>query len=108
MPFFLIVPIWLLCVVAGLGFCFSRQFRFLSFYLVLSSTGGVLLSFALSTLVLWIGPRLVSSASGWAKLILIAAYVAGIAIGGLVGMLAGFLIARKINQRLRWTLAQPQ
>jgi len=108
MPFFLIVPIWLLCVVAGLALCFSRQFRFLSFYLVLGSTGGLILAFALSTFVLRLGPRLVSSASGWVNLILIAVYIAGVAIGGLVGMLAGFLMARKINQRLRWTLAQPQ
>src|ERR1700704_3565403 len=106
MPFFFIVPIWLFCVVVGLALCFFRQFRFLSSYVVLGSTGGLILSFALSTFLLWIGPRLLSSASGWAGLILIAAYLGGIAIGGLVGIIAGFLTARKINQRL-WTQAQP-
>jgi hypothetical protein len=109
MPFFVIVPIWLFCVVVGLALCFFRQFRFLSSYVFLGSTGGLILSFALSTFLLWIGPRLISSStSGWAGVILIVAYLAGIAIGGLVGIIAGFLTARKINQRLRWTQAQPE
>src|ERR1700694_3436151 len=108
MPFFFIVPIWLFCVVVGLALCFFRQFRFLSSYVVVGSTGGLILSFALSTFLLWIGPRLLSSASGWAGFILIVAYFAGIAIGGLVGIVAGFLTARKINQRLHWTQAQPE
>jgi len=108
MPFFFIVPIWLLCVVVGLALCFFRQFRFLSSYVVLSSTGALILSFALSSFWLWFGPRLLSNASGWAGLILIAAYLAGIAIGALVGIIAGFLAARKINRRLHWTQAQPE
>jgi hypothetical protein len=37
----------------------------------------------------------------WARLILIAAYLANIAFGGLVGMMGGFVAARQINQRLR-------
>ena len=95
MPFFFIVPIWLLCVAIGLALCFFRQFRFLSSYLVLSSTSGLILSLALSTFLLWIGPRFLSNASGWTGLILIAAYLAGIVIGGLVGIIAGFLVAPK-------------
>jgi hypothetical protein len=108
MPFFFILPIWLLCVVVGLALCFFKQFRFLSSYLVLSSTGGLILSFALSTFLLWLGPRFLSNASGWAGLILIAAYLAGIAIGGFVGIIAGLLAARRINKRLDWTPPQPQ
>jgi hypothetical protein len=108
MPFFFIAPIWLFCVVVGLALCFFRQFRFLSSYVILGSTGGLILSFALSTFVLWIGPRLLGSAGTWAGLMLIAAYLAAIAVGGLVGIIAGFLTARKINQLRHWTPVQPE
>jgi hypothetical protein len=105
MPFFFIVPMWFLCVAIGILLCLFKRFRFLSLYLVLSSTGGAIASLGLSTLLLWIGPKLLSKEHGAKGLILLAAYLASIALGGLVGTAAGFIVAGKINERLRWTRA---
>jgi hypothetical protein len=104
MPFFLIAPVWLLFVVIGVSLCFFRQTRFLSWYFVLVSSTGMFVSFVLSTLLLWVIPRLFGSMSSWARWIFIALYLASIAFGGLIGAAAGFFAARKMNQRLRWTL----
>ena len=47
-------PLWFLCVVAGVVlFCFKNS-RFLSSYVFLCPTVGIVLAFALSTLVLWV------------------------------------------------------
>jgi hypothetical protein len=102
-PFFLIVPVWLLFVVIGVSLCFFRQARFLSLYFILVSSTGTFLSLALSTLLLWLVPRLFGNMSPWARWIFIALYLASIAFGGLIGGLAGFVAARKVNQRLGWT-----
>jgi hypothetical protein len=105
MPFFFIVPVWLLCVLIGVLLCLFKRSRFLSLYLVLSSTGGTIVSLTLSTFLLWIAPKLFSKEHTWDGVILVAAYLASIAVGGVVGTAAGFIAAGKINQRLRWTRA---
>jgi ABC-type antimicrobial peptide transport system permease subunit len=105
MPFFFIVPVWFLCVVVGLVLCLFKQSRFLSTYLILSSTGSTITSLALSTLLLWVAPKLLGPERTLVRLFLIAAYLASIAFGGLIGMIGGFVAARKINQRLGWTQA---
>ena len=104
MPFFLIAPVWLLFVVIGVSLCFFRQARFLSLYFILVSSTGMLISFVLSTLLLWVVPKLFGNMGSWARWMFIAFYLASIALGGLIGGVAGFFAARKINQRLRWTL----
>lgn len=104
MPFFFIVPVWIFCMVVGLLLCCFKRVRFLSAYLILSSTGGMVLSFTFSTFLLLIAPRLVrNTQSAWVGLMLIASYVAAIGFGGLLGVLGSFLAARKMNQWLRWT-----
>jgi hypothetical protein len=103
MPFFFIVPAWLLCVVIGVVLCLFRRSRFLSLYLVLGSTGGMIASLTLSTFLLWIAPKLFGKAPGGKGLILIVAYLASIGIGGVVGTTVGFIAAGKINRRFRWT-----
>jgi hypothetical protein len=105
MPFFFIVPIWLLCVVIGVVLCFFKRSRFLSLYLVLSSTGSAIVSLALSTFVLWTAPKLFAKEHTWEGLVLIAAYLGSIVLGAVVGAIVGFVAAGKINQRLRWTRA---
>jgi len=103
MPFFFIVPVWFLCVITGVMLCFFKRSRFLSLYLVLSSTGGAILSLVLSTFLLWLAPKLVSNEPRWGGPILIAAYLLSLAVGGVIGVAAGFVAAAKINRRLGWT-----
>jgi multisubunit Na+/H+ antiporter MnhE subunit len=102
MVFFLMVPVWFLFLAAGIVLCFFHRFRFLSLYFVLVSTGGILVALVLSTFVLWAGPRLLPNAASGARWILIASYFAGIALGGMTGMMAGFIAARSINRLIRW------
>lgn len=111
MPFFFIAPLWFVFVVAGIGFCFFRRTRFLSTYIIICSTSGLIFSFisslaALLPMALLLGHAGSSSdASRLAGLALAGlGYVAGLAIGGLIGVAAGFFVARWVNRRLRWTL----
>ncbi len=103
MPFFFIAPLWLLAIAAGLSLLFFRRLRFLSSYLVLASTGGLVLSLLASTLVLWLGTSIFNNRNGWAAIVVIGGYLASIPVFGLVGVLLGILAARRINRRLRWT-----
>jgi hypothetical protein len=100
MPFFFIVPLWIVCIVAGVAFLFSARFRFLSIYILLGSTAGLFLSFLLSLLFLFVAAKLVGGTPvAWIALL---AYLAGIPIGGAVGIIGGAILARKINRRLGW------
>jgi len=103
MPFFLIVPAWLFLVLIGLMLLFFRKARFLSPYFILVSTIGTIVSLILSTLVLWLIPRFFGDLGSIARFAFIALYLASIALGGIVGGLAGFLAARKINKRYQRT-----
>jgi len=47
MPLFIVAAIWLLCIVIGIGFLFLSKTRYLSAYLLLGSTFGMVASFAL-------------------------------------------------------------
>jgi hypothetical protein len=101
MPFFLILPLWLLCLVIGGVLCIFKRVRFLSLYVILCSTGGTLVSFILSTLVLVVMPRLLPNMAG-SGLLVVGMYLLGIGFGGLIGVTAGLFAARKANQWLRW------
>jgi hypothetical protein len=102
MPFFFLFPLWFLCLVAGLVLCCFENRRFLSSYFFLCPTVGIVAALALSTLVAWAGPRMLSSTDLWAKLVLLASYLLGIGLGGVIGAAAGFGAARKINRLLHW------
>src|SRR5205814_2628497 len=101
MPFFLIVPAWLFLVLIGIILLSFRQARFLSLYFILVSTIGTIVSLALSTIVLWLIPRLFGETGSIAAFVFIALYLASIALGGVIGGIAGFIAARKLNQRFR-------
>jgi hypothetical protein len=97
-PFFFIVPPWLLFVVAGILLLFSSRLRFLSSYLVLSATLGLFFAFLLSLAFLLLGAKLVGGTSvAWISLL---AYLFGIAAGGAIGIIAGVILARGLNRRL--------
>ncbi len=100
MPFFFLIPLWALCVMAGLALLFSGRLRFVGIYIMFAATGGLLGSFLLSTALLLLSAKLFGGTRvAWLAL---AAYLGGIVLGGLVGVLAGLLIAWKINVRFGW------
>ena len=102
MVFFLAIPLWFLCVVAGVVLCCFKSSRFLSSYFFLCSTAGIVVALALSTLVLWAAPRILNSANSWAKWAIVASYLFGTGLGGVIGGVVGFGAARRINRLLRW------
>jgi len=96
MPFFFIAPVWLLCVVAGAIFMLAGRRR-IGCYLTLVSTGAIGISFALSTAVLLLFPRLpFRLPPHWSGISFIAAYLAAIALGGIAGAAATFWLTSRI------------
>ena len=105
MPFFFILPVWLFCVVLGLGLVAAKQTRFLSTYLIFCSTGGLILSVLFSILTLWLATKF-TSGHDWMKVVVLIAILASTPFGGLLGALAGFFVARSVNSHLGWTLRE--
>lgn len=105
MPFFLIVPVWLLLVAIGIVLLFFRQARFLCLYFILVPTIGTLVSLALSTLVLWLIPRVFGGTESVAKFefVVLGIYMASVVLGGAIGAIAGFIAAKKLNQRYQFS-----
>ena len=98
MPFFFILPLWALVATVGIVLLFLPRFRSMGIYVLASSTGGLLLSFFLSTCVLILVPRLPAGAiSPW---LLIIGYLGAIPLGGLVGIALGCFMVRPIVRRL--------
>ena len=98
MPFFFIVPISLLFVAAGIVFLFIARLRFLSAYLVISAALGLAFSFLLSLALLMLVARLLRGTSlAWLSLL---AYLFGIGVGGIIGVIGGLFLARGLNRRL--------
>lgn len=101
MPFFFIVPLWLLLSVCGTALLFSRRLRFLSPYIVLGSTAGLLCSVAMATVVLWLLGKLLGGTSvAWLAFV---AYLMAIVVGGGIGVIAGLLLGQEVNRRLGWS-----
>jgi hypothetical protein len=95
MPFFLIFPAWLVCVLCGfILLCFQRSRR-LGFYTINISTAATVTSFLLSTAVLLWAPRIGLQRLGrWSGVGLIGTYVLAIGAGALIGALGGFWLTR--------------
>ncbi len=100
MPFFFIVPVWMLCVLSGIVLLCFQRFRRIGLYAISISTTATLVSFSLSTAILYFGPRIGAQWMGrWAGVVLMAAYLLAIGIGALIGALGGFLFTRKLLLR---------
>jgi hypothetical protein len=107
MPFFFIAPIWLVIVIVGIFLFISRSLRHLSSYLILASTFGLITSLVISTAILFLVPLAfavlgLNSPGVLGVIALSGAYLGGIGIGGIIGIISGILLARKINLRLGW------
>jgi hypothetical protein len=104
MPFFLIVPAWILCLLVGAGLFCSPRWRSLSLYVVLGSTGFTVCSFLCSTAVLLVAgkwPQLF-----WhSGLLAIGGYLGALLAGGAVGAGAGLFLAYKFNYRRKLAAA---
>jgi hypothetical protein len=96
MPFFFIIPVWILCLLAGTTlFCFHRV-RDFSMYVLLGSTGFTVFSFLCSTPVLPIAVK--SLQLFWhSGLLTIGGYIGALIAGGVFGAVGGLTLACKLN-----------
>lgn len=104
MAFFLIIPLWLGCVLIGAALACFQGLRRTGVYMIAVSIGGTLLSLLLSTAVLYLGPRMGFKYLGkWSGVALIGTYVLAIVAGGLIGSVSGFSLTRKLLPRRQLT-----
>ena len=100
MPFFFIVPLWIIALVIGIALTFSARFRTFGLYVVAVPTGATLISFLLSTAVLFILPRVMPQPSrSWYGVFLILMYLGAIGAGGLIGATTGFFVVKKLRSQ---------
>jgi hypothetical protein len=98
MPFFLIVPLWLMFLV-GTILLFFPNLRRAGYFVIGIPTGATLASFLLSTAVLIVVPRLMPQpARSWYGIFLVATYLASIALGALLGALSAFFAIVKLRR----------
>jgi hypothetical protein len=96
MPFFIIIPLWLLFVLAGIVLLFLPRYRRLGWYAVIVSTTATMTSFVLSTAVLYFGSKVANPTFKWFGLAVIGTYVVAIAVGIALGGAAGAFLTRKL------------
>ena len=98
MPFFFLVPLWILSIIVGAMLLFFARLRFLSSYIFLASTIGIVSAFLVSLALLALAAKIFGGTSiAWVALL---AYLLGIALGGAVGILVGVLLAGALNRRI--------
>ena len=99
MPFFLVLPLWVLAVVLGAAMvCFGATRR-LGVYVVTVSTFATIASFAISTAVLMAGASAGTDVPAWFGLAIVGGYLGAIPIGGLAGAIVGVLVTRRVLSR---------
>jgi hypothetical protein len=100
MPFFFMVPVWLMAVLLGIVLTFFVQLRRLGFYVIAVPTGATVISFLLSTAVLYLVPRVMPQpARSWYGILLIVAYIGAMGAGALFGAITGFLLVRRVRSK---------
>jgi uncharacterized membrane protein len=114
MAFYVIVPVWLFCVLVGLGMLAFPSSRYRSTHIIVSSTlalvssalFGILAALLFATISPLIqkhtGPYTVTSHSDIGGAFLALTFVA-IVTGLVVGARAGNRVASKLNTRLGWS-----
>ena len=96
MPFFFILPAWVLCLRCGIVFLCFQRLRRTGLYAITISTAATVISLILSTAVLYLGPRIGLQRLGrWSGVVLIGAYILAIGVGALIGMLYGVSVHPK-------------
>ena len=110
MPFFFILPLWVLLLLLAIPLFFIRRLRFLGTHIAIASTTAVAMSLLLSTLILFGVPRLLGPfrhsgvvvISRHSGVVVISLYLLTIAGGGVAGLLVGVVLAHKLNRRFSW------
>jgi heme/copper-type cytochrome/quinol oxidase subunit 1 len=101
-PFFFILPVWAFCVLVGATLLFFRDLRRIAYFVIAVPTGAMLVSFALSTSVLYLVPRVAhESHPQWFGIALMTGYLIALVVGALLGALAAFLVLVKLPTRKR-------
>ena len=91
MPFFFIVPLWLVCLVVGTILTFFPHSRRFGYFFIAVPTGATVVSFLLSTAALFLLPRLLPQPSRpWYGVFLLVTYLVAIGLGALLGGFAAF------------------
>ncbi len=90
MPFFLILSVWVLCLLVGLVFLLFPGLRNFGLYLLLGSTGAVVGSLMLSTAALLAAESVPRGT--WGGILIIGGFLAGLLVGGLVGGVGGLCL----------------
>ena len=100
MPFFFIVPLWLVCLTVGSALLFGRRSRKIGQFVIAVSTGATLVSLALSTGVLYLLPHLLPQPSrSWYGVLLVTFYAGAVGVGALAGGAAGFWAVFRFKAR---------
>jgi|SRR3954469_15521642 hypothetical protein len=100
MPFFFIVPLWIITLLLGVALTFSARLRTLGLYVIAIPTGATLVSFLLSTAVLFLLPRVMPQPSrSWYGVFLIVMYLGAIGTGALIGAVTGFFAVTKVRSQ---------
>jgi hypothetical protein len=98
MPFLFIVPLWITALLVGIGLTFSARLRTLGLYVIAVPTGATLISFLLSTAVLFFLPRVMPQPNRpWYGVFLIVMYLGALGAGALIGAVTGFFTVRKLR-----------
>ncbi len=103
MIFFIIVPLWVLSVLAGLVLTMFRTWRWVGIYLIAASTGGALLS-CVGSLGGLLGAHALAEALQWKDLelpLLAMGYFGGLVLGGMGGALLGLSLVGWRHYRWR-------
>lgn len=84
----------------GIALTFSARLRTLGLYVIAVPTGATLISFLLSTAVLFILPRVMPQPGrSWYGVFLILMYLGAIGVGTLIGASAGFFVVKRFRSQ---------
>ena len=103
MPFFLIIAVWALCFGIGVLFLLFAQTRFLASYCIFCASSASLSALLISTSAILIGIHWANAFSRAHPFLLIGTYLVSIVLGGLIGLVPGFVAARWLNRKLGWS-----
>jgi|SRR5579871_5523702 len=103
MPFFFLLPLWLLCIVVAVISLLSRKYRYMAAHLALCSTGALIGCLTLFLAAVWALGKLHEPSSTEMGIVFLVVLIGSTALGGILGLVGGFLVARSLNRALGWS-----
>jgi uncharacterized PurR-regulated membrane protein YhhQ (DUF165 family) len=104
-PYFIIAPVWVLCVGIGLIMLFFRRLRTMGYFVIAVPTGATLVSFVLSTSVFFLIPNVTTPYPQWTGAAILGGYLVALGLGALLGGAGAFLIVFRMVMRGRLPIA---